>query len=174
MPAVSGALETAPFAPESFAAVTMFHVLEHLAEPQACLRAAHRLLRADGRLFVQAPNAACWQFLLLGDRWTGLDIPRHLVHFRAEDLDELLEACGFQALRRKFFSLRDNPSGLAASLVPQWEPMSRRARGLRESAAGRLLKNVLHLAATAAALPFTALEAAAGAGSTILVEAAKK
>jgi SAM-dependent methyltransferase len=173
VPVACGSLDSAPFAPETFGGITMFHLLEHLADPQRCLRAAHRLLRGDGRLYVQVPNASCWQFLLLGDRWSGLDAPRHLIHFRAEDLEGLLVQCGFRPLRKKFFSLRDNPAGLATSLAPQLEPMSRRVRGAPESAAVRLLKDFAYLAVVMASLPFTALEAAAGAGSTILIEAAK-
>ncbi len=172
-PAVCAQLEDAPFRPATFGALTMFHVLEHLADPAACLRAAHGLLREGGRLYAQVPNAACWQFLLLGHRWSGIDAPRHLIHFRARDLEQLLEDCGFRVLRRKFFSLRDNPAGLATSLAPRLEPMSRRVRGVRESSAARLLKDAAYLALVMAALPFAALEAAAAAGSTVLVEAAK-
>ena len=174
VPAACGTLAGAPFPAESFGAITLFHVLEHLAEPWAYLEAAYRLLAADGRLYVQAPNAACWQFLLLGERWSGIDVPRHLIHFRAEDLEDLLRHCGFRVLRRKFFSWRDNPAGLATSLFPQLEPMSRRVRQIEESPRGRLLKDLLYLMLVAAALPLTALEAAAGAGSTVLVEATKK
>ena len=58
-------LEQAPFGAESCAAITMFHVLEHLHSPRSYLRAAHQLLRPDGRLILQVPNAGCWQFLLL-------------------------------------------------------------------------------------------------------------
>ncbi len=174
VPALLACLEAAPFPAGSFGAVTMFHVLEHLAEPHLCLQHAHRLLRPDGRLYVQVPNVACWQFLLLGGRWSGLDLPRHLVHFRARDLEELVEECGFQVLRRKFFSLRDNPAGLATSLFPGLEPMSRRARGVKESSAGRLLKHLLYLAVVVAVLPATAIEAAAGAGSTVMLEAARR
>ena len=173
VPAVSGALPQAPFRPESFGVITLFHVLEHLPEPSAYVRAAHRLLRPDGRLYVQVPNAACWQFLLLGPRWSGIDVPRHLVNFRAEDLSRLLEECGFRPLRTKHFSLRDNPAGLATSLFPQLEPMSRRVRRVPESALTHLLKNLLYLALVAAAVPATALEAAVGAGSTVMVEAVK-
>lgn len=174
VPAVCASLAETPFAPESFGAVTLFHVLEHLSRPAEYLDAAHRLLEPDGRLYAQVPNASCWQFLLLGKRWSGLDVPRHLVHFRAEDLDRLLEECGFSVSRRKFFSLRDNPAGLATSLFPALDPMARRVRGVRESPPARLLKNALYLSMVALALPFTALEAAAGAGSTILIEAVKK
>jgi SAM-dependent methyltransferase len=174
VPAVCATLENTPFPPGSFGAITLFHVLEHVPQPGEYLAAAHRLLAPDGRLYAQVPNAACWQFLLLGKRWSGADVPRHLIDYRAADLDELLDEFGFRVLRRKFFSLRDNPAGLAASLLPELEPMSRRARRVPESQGARLLKNILFLSITALALPFTALEAAAGAGSTILVEAVKK
>ncbi len=173
IPAAAGLLTDAPFPPETFGAITLFHVLEHLHEPHRYLQACHRLLRPDGRVYVQVPNASCWQFLLLGERWSGIDLPRHLIHFRAEDLVALIEECGFRVLRKKFFSLRDNPAGLATSLFPQLEPMSRRVRRVEESPAGRLLKDLLYLALVVAALPFTALEGAVGAGSTVLVEAAK-
>ncbi len=173
VPAVCATLENTPFPPESFGAVTLFHVLEHVPHPAGYLAAARRLLVPGGKLYVQVPNAASWQFLLLGKRWSGIDVPRHLIHFRARDLERLLEDCGFQVSRRKFFSLRDNPAGLATSLFPQLEPMSRRVRAVPESEAERLLKDLLYGAAVALALPFAALEAAAGAGSTILVEAVK-
>ena len=95
----------------------MFHVLEHLYDPASYLDAAHQLLRPDGRLIIQVPNAACWQFLLLGERWNGIDVPRHLIDFRLRDVDTLLDSCGFEVLRHKHFSLRDNPAGLATQPV---------------------------------------------------------
>ena len=174
VPAVCAALERTPFAAGSFNAITLFHVLEHVPRPADYLAAVHHLLAPGGKVYIQVPNAACWQFLLLGERWSGIDVPRHLIDFRAADLDVLLGQCGFQVLRRKFFSLRDNPAGLATSLAPQLEPMSRRVRGVLESPAVRLLKNLLYLMLVTAAVPVTALEAAAGAGSTVLVEAVKK
>ena len=42
VPAVCATLSRAPFAPASCAAVTMFHVLEHLYDPASYLDAAHR------------------------------------------------------------------------------------------------------------------------------------
>jgi SAM-dependent methyltransferase len=171
---VCGSLTEAPLKPGSCAAVTMFHVLEHLYDPASYLEAAHGLLAQDGRLVVQVPNAACWQFLLFGERWNGIDVPRHLVNFRASDLERLLEACGFEVLRRKYFSLRDNPPGMATSFAPGLDPMARRIRRVPESASGRLWKNLVYLGLVGLALPFTALEAACNSGSTIMIEARKK
>lgn len=174
VPAICASLTSAPFAAESCAAVTMFHVLEHLYDPVGYLEAAHRLLAPGGRLIVQVPNAACWQFLLFGERWNGIDVPRHLIDFRAADVDRLLEACGFEVLSHKYFSLRDNPAGLATSLVPSLDPMSRRLRGVAESPRARVMKDLAYFGLVVASVPFTVLEAACHAGATVMVEARKK
>lgn len=174
VPVICGSLTSAPLQPKSCAAVTMFHVLEHLYDPASYLEAAHRLLTRDGRLIVQVPNAACWQFLLFGERWNGIDVPRHLINFRASDLDQLLETCGFEVLHHKHFSLRDNPTGMATSIAPQLDPMSRRIRNAVETERQRFWKNLAYLGLVAASVPFTLLEAACRAGATVMVEARKK
>jgi len=174
VPAVAGSLERAPFRPGSFAALSMSHVLEHLADPRATLAAAHQLLAPDGRLVVLVPNAASWQFRLLGRRWNGVDVPRHLFDYRDEDLERLLESSGFEVVRRSYFSLRDNPAGLAISLAPGLDPMARRVRKAPEGAVRRLAKDLAHLALVAAALPFTLVEAGCRAGSTVMMEARRQ
>jgi SAM-dependent methyltransferase len=161
----------APFAPGTFSGITMFHVLEHLPDAASYLKAAGEYLRADGRLIVQVPNAGCWQFLLLGEAWNGIDVPRHLVNYRSADMDALLRNCGFEPVRHKFFSLRDNPAGLASSLAPGLDPMARRVRYVQESERKRLLKDLFYFALVVASTPLTLLEAACGAGSTVMIEA---
>jgi len=174
VPVVCADLAHPPLPRGVCAAITMFHVLEHLYDPRVYLESAHGLLKPNGRLIVQVPNADCWQFRLLGARWTGVDVPRHLVDFRVRDLEALLTTAGFEVLRRKHFSWRDNPAGLASSVAPMLDPMARRIRGVRESAGTKLLKDLVYFALLAASVPFTALEAACGAGSTIMIEARKK
>lgn len=173
-PSLCASLAAAPLAPASCRAVLMIHVLEHVANPAAWVEAAHALLRQGGRLVVQVPNAACWEFLLLGENWNGLDVPRHLIDFRTRDLEALLDSCGFEVLRRKHFSVRDNPGGLAKSLAPGLDPVVRRARGVAEEPAKKLLKHLLWLGLMVAAVPATVIEAACRAGSTIMIEARKK
>ncbi|MGP8247749.1 MAG: class I SAM-dependent methyltransferase [Bryobacteraceae bacterium] len=174
VPSVCGLLDNAPLRAGHFGCVTMFHVLEHVYDPRAYLAAARELLEADGRLVAQVPNSACWQFRLLGKRWNGVDVPRHLVNFRARDLLQLVEGCGFTVVRRKDFSLRDNPAGLASSVAPGLDPMARRVRGVRESGGMRLAKDLVYFALMAAALPLAAAEAACGDGSTVMIEARKR
>jgi SAM-dependent methyltransferase len=174
VPVLCGTLSSAPFADGSCAVITMFHVLQHLYHPVDYLDAAHRLLSPDGRLIVQVPNAACWQFLLFGDQWHGMDVPRQLLHFRASDLETLLEHCGFEVLRRKHFLLRDNPASLASSLLQTMDPAIGPVRRRSARGAWRLLSDVAYLALVLACLPFTIFEAACNAGSTVMVEARKK
>ncbi len=169
--AVCGSLERPPLREGCCAAVTMFHVLEHLPDPSAYLKSAFHIMKPGGRLVVQVPNAACWQFRLLGRAWTGIDVPRHLLTFRASDLKAIVEDCGFKVLREKHFSLRDNPAGLASSLAPRLDPMARRIRRVPESGWGKLAKDAVYFGLVLAALPFAAAEASCGAGSTVMLEA---
>jgi SAM-dependent methyltransferase len=174
VPALCGLLPKAALPAQSCAVVTMFHLLEHLYDPAAYLESAHQLLKPKGRLVIQVPNAYSWQALLFGKRWNGYDVPRHLYDFKQRDIENLLDACGFEPVRWKHFSLRDNPAGLATTLAPTLDPMSRRVRRLEESPGTRLARNLIYMALVIAALPFTIVEAACRAGSTIMVEARKK
>lgn len=171
---ICGDLAKSPIERGSCAIVTMFHVLEHLHDPVGYLRSARDLLLPEGRLIVQVPNASSWQFLMFGENWNGVDVPRHLVNYRQRDLENLLEYCGLEVVRRKHFSLRDNPAGLASSIAPSLDPMARRVRKIRESSALKLAKDLLYFGIVLGALPFTLFEAACGAGSTIMLEARKK
>jgi hypothetical protein len=63
---------------------------------------------------------------------------------------------------------------MATSLAVWLDPMGRRVRKERESAHGRLLKDAAYFALTLFCLPFTMVEAACRAGSTIMIEARKK
>ena len=174
VPVVCATLSKAPLPEASCKLITMYHVLEHLFDPVSYLQAAHQLLTPDGRLVVQIPNAACWQFLILGKDWNGIDVPRHLINFRASELEALLDFTGFEVVRRKYFSLRDNPAGLATSVAPGLDPMARHVRGVQETPGMKLLKDMAYFGLVLAALPITAFEAACGAGSTIMIEARKK
>jgi SAM-dependent methyltransferase len=174
VPAVVGDLERAPLRPGSFAGLTMFHVMEHLYDPRAYLGNARELLARDGRLVVQVPNAASWQARMLGSAWNGADIPRHLINFRDSDLVKMIETAGFEVLRRKYFSLRDNPAGLASSLAPSLDPMARRVRRVAESGGTRLVKDLAYFSLVLASLPFAIAEAAFQAGSSVMIEARPK
>lgn len=171
---ICGRLESSPIRAQSCSVVTMFHVLEHLRDPASYLQEAHRILKPGGRLVVQVPNAASWGFLLFGPHWLGVDVPRHLVDFRVEDIRALLDFCGFDLVREKHFSLRDNAPCTASSIAPSLDPMSRRARHADGSTASRLIKDLLYFALVGLSLPFAIMEASCGEGSTVMFDARRR
>jgi SAM-dependent methyltransferase len=165
-PAVAADFGDAPFSDATWDAIAMFHTLEHVPDPRRHLGSAHRLLRPGGRLIIAVPNFASLQRRIFGARWNGLDLPRHLYHFRAQDLQALLEQSGFRVTGRRYFSWRDSPAGLATTLAPALDPMARLIRGCPNP-----LAIAAFAALTALCIPFTALEAALRQGSVVLMRA---
>jgi SAM-dependent methyltransferase len=121
-----GRLDQADFAPESFDAVTFFHVLEHLHDPLGDLRRVRGWLRPGGAVVIEAPNVGSWQARLLGPWWFGLDVPRHLVHFTPATLCGLLETAGFRDAR---CTASPEPTGapmFEASVRYRWRALRQR------------------------------------------------
>jgi 2-polyprenyl-3-methyl-5-hydroxy-6-metoxy-1,4-benzoquinol methylase len=75
--------------------VTMFHVIEHVADPARVLRKIATWLSPGGALVVETPNLDSWDARLFRERWWGgYHIPRHWTLFDANSLRRLLEECG--------------------------------------------------------------------------------
>jgi SAM-dependent methyltransferase len=114
---VRASIEEASFEPGSFDAITLWHVLEHLADPGAALRRIAGWLAPGGTLLVGVPNLASWQARFGGPRWYHLDVPRHRTHFTPSGLEALLRASGFEPVGSTFLVLEHNPFGMWQSLV---------------------------------------------------------
>ena len=84
----------APFADGSFDVVTSFHVLEHLTRPVAALSRMIRWLAPHGLLIVEVPNVGGVGGRVFGRYWSGLDFPRHLVHFTPATMTAMVERAG--------------------------------------------------------------------------------
>jgi SAM-dependent methyltransferase len=93
-----GTLDDAPWAPESFDAITFSHVLEHVPDPLTTLRQVLALLRPAGIVAVSLPNFGAWQRRLFGEAWFPLDLPRHLQHFDRVSLPHMARAAGLEPI----------------------------------------------------------------------------
>ena len=61
-----------------FQVVALWHVVEHLPNPQETLQAAAAVLSPGGLLIVATPNPESIQLAMFRSYWTHLDAPRHL------------------------------------------------------------------------------------------------
>ncbi len=155
--------------PQSYAAISFFHLLEHLRKPAKLLKSCHTALIPGGKILLRVPNIASWQYRLCGQRWKGLELPRHLVLFRPKSLADLLDRSGFKVLSQATWSLRDGPPGLSSSLFPRGEPTRQQILGQP-----RPLSTLAYLVLTWAVTPLEIIAALVGQGSMITVIAEKK
>jgi 2-polyprenyl-3-methyl-5-hydroxy-6-metoxy-1,4-benzoquinol methylase len=85
-----GTLRPGMYAPESFDAVTLSHVIEHLHDPVAMLGTCAVIVRRDGVVWIATPNLASRGHRRYGRSWRGLEPPRHLVLFTPRALARAL------------------------------------------------------------------------------------
>ncbi|MBZ5535436.1 MAG: class I SAM-dependent methyltransferase [Acidobacteriia bacterium] len=172
-----GDLTQNPWQQHRFSLLTCFHVLEHVPEPRAFLKAMAAALVERGRIVLQVPNIRSWQCRLFGSQWYGLDPPRHLVNFSDRALIRLLQEAGFDVIRKKRFSLRDDAAGWVSSAFPRLDPLARavrktsKERPAGEPAALGIFKNFVYFVLLLAATPVALCDSLAGRGATIMLEA---
>lgn len=90
-------LETADLAPESFDAVVLGDVIEHLPRPAESLEAIHRLLRPGGVICLMIPDAGSRLARTMGSRWWAV-LPTHVQYFTRDGVARLLERKGFRVV----------------------------------------------------------------------------
>jgi 2-polyprenyl-3-methyl-5-hydroxy-6-metoxy-1,4-benzoquinol methylase len=91
----TGYLEEEDFEKEYFDAVTMWNVLEHLADPLNTLKMVHKLLKPDGMLIFNTPSLDSLDARIYGPYWIGFELPRHFNIFSRQTLNRILQETGF-------------------------------------------------------------------------------
>lgn len=82
--------------PDSFDAITMWHVLEHVHDLHGYLNMFHTILRQNGRLVIAVPNYTSYDASKYQSFWAAYDVPRHLYHFSPQSMAVLAEKKGFK------------------------------------------------------------------------------
>lgn len=162
-----------------WAGVVFWHSLEHLPNPAEAIEHAALLLAPKGVLVVAVPNAESLQARVFGDRWFGLDLPRHLVHLSPRALTTRFRSVGLRVERVSFyrggqvvFGWLDGMVGTLPRRPSLWDAI-RRPEACRRplSAPARIAT----LAAAALLAPFALaaalVEIAVRRGGTVYVEA---
>ncbi len=94
-----GDLEKVRYPDDSFDAITLRHVIEHLPNPVATLKECRRILKPGGRLVVVTPNTKSWGHTLFGRHWLGLDQPRHLMIFSPASMSLCANTAGLKNIQ---------------------------------------------------------------------------
>ncbi|MGV3528309.1 MAG: class I SAM-dependent methyltransferase [Flavisolibacter sp.] len=85
----------------SFDAITLWHVLEHVHDLHRYVEQLKSLLKPDGRIFIAVPNYSAYDADKYKSYWAAYDVPRHLYHFSPEAVRRLVEQHGLKILGKK-------------------------------------------------------------------------
>lgn len=90
-----GPVEEQGLAEESFDAIAMNHVMEHVHDPLSLIRECFHLLKPGGVLSIVTPNNQSFGHSIFKRDWRGLEPPRHLYIYSCSALERLVSLAGF-------------------------------------------------------------------------------
>jgi SAM-dependent methyltransferase len=97
-----GDVEELALLPDSYDLILLLMTIEHVADPNAILAAAHNLLKAGGRIVIVTDDAASPSFRIFSGRhWGGYHFPRHWNLFDRKNLALLARNCGLETVSIK-------------------------------------------------------------------------
>ncbi len=99
---ITGTLQDAGFAAESFDVITLIELIEHVIDPLGLLHACHRLLCPGGVVLINTPNAESWSARVLGGQWEGFSLTTlggHVCFYSPGTVRVLARRTGFGVAR---------------------------------------------------------------------------
>lgn len=94
-----GSLCAQNFMANSFDAIVMSHLIEHVPNPTELLNECYKLLKKDGVLIALTPNAGSDLHKYYGRNWIGLDAPRHLQIFTLKSLANIATKTNYSSVK---------------------------------------------------------------------------
>ena len=83
----------------TFDTITLWHVFEHLPNPQQQLKRFYEAIVPVGTLVLAIPNHNSWDAKHYGSYWAAYDVPRHLWHYNRTSITRLAHEAGFNVLK---------------------------------------------------------------------------
>jgi SAM-dependent methyltransferase len=112
-----GSLKHDTYTSNYFDAITLFHVFEHIDNPDEMLQIIKNILKPGGVLVMSFPNINSYQAKWFKGDWLHLDPPRHLFYFKPVDFIGLMKKKGFVLVHEQYVSFEQNPYGLVQSIL---------------------------------------------------------
>ncbi|MCD7971682.1 MAG: class I SAM-dependent methyltransferase [Candidatus Azobacteroides sp.] len=88
-------LFTEEFTEKQFNIITLWHVLEHLPDPNESIKRLYNLLADNGTLIIAIPNVTSVDAKKYKKYWAAYDVPRHIWHFSPGTFKLLVGQHGF-------------------------------------------------------------------------------
>lgn len=79
------------FTENSFDAITLWHVLEHVHQLHPYIESVKKLLTPNGKIFIAVPNYTTLDADIYKSNWAAYDVPRHLYHFTPKAIAVLMK-----------------------------------------------------------------------------------
>ncbi len=86
---------------QTYDAITMWHVLEHVHELHEYIAQLKKLITVDGKIFIAVPNHTSYDAAHYGKFWAAYDVPRHLYHFSPASMNKLMDLHGLVIKKMK-------------------------------------------------------------------------
>ncbi len=137
-------LEEVDIPPNSQDIVTMWNVLEHLADPSQAFSKCWEMLKPGGHFIFAIPSPESIGRQVFGPYWVGWELPRHLFAFPQKALTQKLNASGFQVVDRAcfmitYFTFGNSLKFWLQTWSPNYRPIANLIERLYYSPIGRIL-----------------------------------
>lgn len=85
----------------SYDAITLWHVLEHVHDLHNYVEQLKNLLLPNGKIFIAVPNYTSADAAAYRNYWAAYDVPRHLYHFTPKAIETLMKLHGLTLVAKK-------------------------------------------------------------------------
>ena len=100
-----------------FDIITLWHILEHVPDPEAYIQKIEELLDKNGLVLIEVPNFNSWTRIITKKHWLALDLKHHITFFTPNSLTKLLNKYNFKIKNANTFSLEYSAFTSAQSIV---------------------------------------------------------
>ena len=109
-------LNNCKFLNGKFNVITLWHVLEHVINPNDLFLEIHRILAKRGILIIEVPNFGSLQAKINRSKWIYTETPRHLYHYTIQSLTKLIQDKSFKIKSISTQSIEFGPIGFVTNL----------------------------------------------------------
>ncbi|NVJ47963.1 MAG: class I SAM-dependent methyltransferase [Cytophagia bacterium] len=150
--------ENGQIADGDYAVITLFHVLEHLPNPEGLLENLVRHnLNKNGLIVFEVPLIESWQSKIAAHRWIHLDPPIHLSHYSRGSLFQLIGKLRLTPIRVSTFSAPLGILGMCQSLLSRLGYRGKIIEDLKFNRTSKLLVSLVFVFPLAVTLEFFAV-----------------